>query len=236
MRIPATIILGDRLDVNMTKNSSTPKLRQNLADVSDAKAKQFLLELANLSEDRVLDHQTVAIFESRYAEIIPGKWRHFPPKPPPVNPRFKSGLLELIDQRNIFLSTPSFRDALRALWLAPDFRTKEWGVFRLIDQAVIVDTHPVDGMLPATFNIVDGHVAPLPPSTALEGCLRYLLRNAQTTVVCANSECPAPFFFASRKSQKYCSPDCALPAQRSYKRKWWANNGKQRRAQRAKRS
>lgn len=44
---------------------------------------------------------------------------------------------------------------------------------------------------------------------------------------CANPECPAPYFLAMRRSQKYCSETCALPAQREFKRAWWAEHGEQ---------
>ena len=218
----------------MQKNSSKPKPPRNLADVSKARAKKFLLELANLSDDRLSDSKRFAVanFERRYADIIPVKWLNFVEKSPLLDQRFVSGLLDLIDERNIYFSTSSFRDALRAIWIAPDFRTKQWGVFRLIENAVIGDTNPINGFPPATFNIVAGRVPPLPAPTPLEHCLRYLLQNARTAIFCANSECPAPFFFANRKSQKYCSDGCAQPAQRKFKRDWWARNGEKWRADR----
>jgi hypothetical protein len=43
---------------------------------------------------------------------------------------------------------------------------------------------------------------------------------------CANPTCPAPHFIAARKSQRYCSDACALPAQRESKRIWWVENGR----------
>jgi hypothetical protein len=42
---------------------------------------------------------------------------------------------------------------------------------------------------------------------------------------CANPECPAPYFLAKRRSQKYCTQECALPAQREFKKAWWAEHG-----------
>lgn len=42
---------------------------------------------------------------------------------------------------------------------------------------------------------------------------------------CLNPACPAPHFLAARKSQRYCSDACALPAQRESKRIWWAQHG-----------
>lgn len=48
---------------------------------------------------------------------------------------------------------------------------------------------------------------------------------------CPTPNCPAPYFIAQRRSQKYCSDACALPAQREFKRTWWrehGNNGRRR--------
>jgi hypothetical protein len=218
----------------MPKNSSKPKSPRNLADVSSARAKRFLLELANLSDDRLTDNgrQAVAIFEKRFAEIIPVKWLTFRNEPSLPSTGISSGLLGLIDERIRLYSTPSFRAALRAIWIAPDYRTKEWGVFRLIESAMITEANSINGIEPATLNIVEGRVLPLPSPTPLEQCLRYLLRNTNKTVFCSHSECPAPFFFGSRKSQKYCSTVCALPAQRKFKREWWSKNGKEWRTRR----
>jgi hypothetical protein len=232
MRFSATIILGERLDVNMTKNSSKHIRFQNLVRIPDRKVKRFLVDYANMSDD---GQRAIDAFERRYFDIIPSPWLLSSHKKT-VEESAPNSLLRFIDERNLIRFTPSFRDALRAIWIAPDQRTKEWGVFRLIEGAVISQTNPRPDEILGTLKIIDGSVAPLPPPSPLEQCLQYLLRNATKTLICSNQDCPARFFFASRKSQKYCSTDCALPAQRFYKRKWWAKNGKQRRTQRATRS
>jgi hypothetical protein len=47
---------------------------------------------------------------------------------------------------------------------------------------------------------------------------------------CPNPTCPAPYFFATKKGQKFCSTVCAEPAQREAKRKWWnEHRGKKKR-------
>lgn len=43
--------------------------------------------------------------------------------------------------------------------------------------------------------------------------------------VCLNPECPARYFFADRRTQKFCSEKCAEYAQREYKRRWWNAHG-----------
>jgi len=44
---------------------------------------------------------------------------------------------------------------------------------------------------------------------------------------CPTPNCPAPYFIAQRRSQKYCSDACSLPAQRECKRAWWREHGAQ---------
>jgi hypothetical protein len=42
---------------------------------------------------------------------------------------------------------------------------------------------------------------------------------------CPNPICPAPYFIAARRSRRYCSDACSLPAQRESKRAWWNQHG-----------
>jgi len=42
---------------------------------------------------------------------------------------------------------------------------------------------------------------------------------------CPTPKCPAPYFIARRRSQKYCSDACSLPVQRECKRAWWREHG-----------
>ena len=38
---------------------------------------------------------------------------------------------------------------------------------------------------------------------------------------CGHTDCPAPYFIANKRWQKFCSEECAGPANRESKRKWW---------------
>jgi len=53
---------------------------------------------------------------------------------------------------------------------------------------------------------------------------------------CPNPTCPAPHFIAARKSRRYCSDACALPAQREWKRIWWRAHGKEYRGRKHRKS
>jgi hypothetical protein len=62
---------------------------------------------------------------------------------------------------------------------------------------------------------------PVSLSTVLAiGCLYH----APYLRICPNSDCRARYFIATRKDQKYCSPECAEPAKLAAKRKWWNTN------------
>jgi len=65
-----------------------------------------------------------------------------------------------------------------------------------------------------------------PPATItrIEAAIFHLRQNRKRALHCPNPDCPAPYFFASKKGQKYCSPECAKPAQRESKRRWWAEH------------
>jgi hypothetical protein len=63
------------------------------------------------------------------------------------------------------------------------------------------------------------------PIVPAEDAVFVLLKNLERLRVCANRECKAPYFFDSRGNRLFCSEPCARPAQREYKRAWWATHG-----------
>lgn len=61
--------------------------------------------------------------------------------------------------------------------------------------------------------------------TSFEAAIFYLQTQLTDKLRrCPNPTCPAPYFFATKKGQKFCSTACAEPAQRESKRKWWNEN------------
>lgn len=50
------------------------------------------------------------------------------------------------------------------------------------------------------------------------------IHSADLMRVCMNPECPARYFIAYRRTQKFCSEKCAGPGQREAKRRWWNEN------------
>jgi hypothetical protein len=48
---------------------------------------------------------------------------------------------------------------------------------------------------------------------------------AGKTAICANKDCPNPYFIRKRKTQKYCEAGpCVAQAQKEQKREWWNKN------------
>jgi hypothetical protein len=120
------------------------------------------------------------------------------------------------------LSVPYLHQIFRAIWIEPDAKIRQWGAMilrvewcekRFPDRLYF---HEQDGVL---------RIAPPPPETGIERALEFLLRQHHQTRYCPNRECPAPYFFAKKHSQRYCSEDCAQTAERETKRKWWTENG-----------
>ena len=121
---------------------------------------------------------------------------------------------------------------LRNLWTEPDLRQKEWGVFAF---RYALYKYGDDALTNSKlFGILHDPAMSfrIPPPTPFEQALSYLVKVGDKARYCANSECPAPYFFVKRKNQRYCSEICAGPAQRELKRQWWAEHGEEWRAAR----
>jgi hypothetical protein len=69
----------------------------------------------------------------------------------------------------------------------------------------------------------------VPRVCPFEAAVYWLQVNQKLMVYCQGPVCPTPYFFRTEKGQKYCSPECANPARREAKLKWWNENRKERR-------
>lgn len=66
----------------------------------------------------------------------------------------------------------------------------------------------------------------VPRICPFEAAVYWLQVNQKLMVYCAGPMCAAPYFFRSEKGQRYCSPECADPARKEAKLKWWNENRK----------
>jgi hypothetical protein len=77
-----------------------------------------------------------------------------------------------------------------------------------------------------TFAIGVDFLDEAPRICPFEAAVYWLQVNQKLMVYCEGPVCPAPYFFRTEKGQKYCSPECADPARKQAKLKWWNENRK----------
>jgi hypothetical protein len=188
---------------------------KTLARISSVQAKRFLTELANLNDD------AVERFHKRFGALVPHYYRELSPgEYLSVDEDFKTideEMLKVYEEDRIL----ELRDLVRQIWVEPDLRTKRYGVFLLWKWSL--------------FSLMGGErniPSRLPPPNPFEQIIQVLIDAADLAHYCGNPECFTPYFFALRRNQKYCSDACAKPAQREFKRQWWAEHGEEWRASR----
>jgi hypothetical protein len=121
---------------------------------------------------------------------------------------------------------PWLRDMLRAAWDTTDEREREWLCFRMRDAyAVIVrrrnmSVEEIRAEEDAVVEVAGAHYV-APPPTPLEDAIFHFQHQGKRALHCRNPDCPAPYFFASRKNQKFCGTSCQEPARREGQRLWW---------------
>jgi hypothetical protein len=186
---------------------------KTLARISAVEARRFLMELANLRDD------AGGRFKKLFGDLLP--------------PASKAVFVMSLADNSFRVTTEEeirqgeergildLRNLVRKVWIEPDLRTKRYGVFLLWKWA----------MFPKGW-VEQGIPSSLPPPSPFEQVIQLLIDAADFARYCGNPECVAPYFFASRRNQKYCSDACAKPAQKEFKRQWWAEHGEEWRAAR----
>ena len=206
----------------MVSNSSRKSRFRTLASIRTDKAKKFLLQLANL------DEEAVPRFKRRFGDLF------FPEVPALL---IQNWAIRVEEEDVVDLSADEklwkywllpLRDSVRRLWIS-DERDKRWGTFRILEKYFLIGSSRLaEGPVK---DDVEWFLPPnLGPETTCEQIFTYMTGR---TSRCQNASCHTPYFFAIRRSQKYCSDVCAIPAQREFKRKWWAENGPEWRHKRA---
>jgi hypothetical protein len=190
--------------------SSTRKTTEPLATVSATEAELFLSELANLIDKP----EAADRFQRRFEDVMPKRMDY-------AQRRLAKTRAAKDYSRDYPL--PEFlynlRTMVRRIWREPNSRTREWLVFRLRQTELIATD--------SRFGLLEAFDVQVPSATRFELILGHMLNWADKLHCCGNEDCAAPYFFAKRRSQKYCSPTCALPAQRKSKLQWWSENGAQ---------
>ncbi len=144
---------------------------------------------------------------------------------------------------------PKVRTALRRIWTEQDVRQRDWYFYRLRDayshmivraeNPYLLDVTDVQGVekLEQTsrargdnpeqkarfFETWTGAdlLEDVPRICPFEAALYWLQANQRLMLRCGGAMCAAPYFFRTEKGQKFCSPECADPARREAKLRWW---------------
>lgn len=199
---------------NMQKNSRQKSSDKILGVITARKAERVLLDWVNLPSvaegvdsdkyEQILQHHSdVFTLEDTRAEAQKA-WRQ------ELNRALQTG-----------------QACLRRVWDAPDPRRRDWHIFVL--RGLYQDSQrrvlaPVRGVFTSMRDAHD-FLPDVPAVTPVEAALFYLQsRLAHRMLHCPNPTCAAPYFFKTKKVQKYCSPECADPARREAKRIWWNQN------------
>jgi hypothetical protein len=188
--------------------------------ISARTAEAFLVELANLhgpgsSLDPVA---TASEWDSLDRELHDGMKR--------MRRRYPNFL------GNTSIDVTKLRDFLRRAWQATDRRAREWWCFKireahtrklnLENRVAREGKEAIDDFFPRDEDLL----LDVPPITDFEAVIFYFQHQQTRTRKCANTDCPAPFFFATKKRQQFCSPACRKPAELASKLKWWHQKGK----------
>ena len=175
----------------------------------------FLMDAAIRQGATDIDWNPARRFHASYGHMlppIPDKVRKQPP-----------GFPE--DVPVIFIHTLKAR--LRATWRAPDQRSKLYGVYWIMRMFVPIPKNSWETLLQN-----NDYFTPEP--SPFEEALLNLINDSDLAKVCGNPDCPAPYFFATRPNQKYCTLECAKPAMRRAKLRYWNKVGKKNRAKQLK--
>jgi hypothetical protein len=199
-------------------------MTHDLAGLADQKLVDGLRELANLRDE------TPAV--GRFMRL----WPKLGEKPLSMPSGFSLGKSTLPEPFGYVIV---LRNCLREIWTGgPEANS--------LLTAFFVTSSPITELLPPGMLSPQG-VFPLSPKgrfeadwrrggltyhpeTDLQKALYLLLRRSGRAKVCANPECPAPYFVANKARDRYCSPACLQPFQRQWKRDWWNRVGSKRRA------
>jgi predicted nucleic acid-binding Zn ribbon protein len=123
------------------------------------------------------------------------------------------------------------RDDIRLAWDAQDRRHRDWYLFllRLNFQHNVVIRDTMAKTEPADPFRLEARFKAIPALTPFEAAIVHFQNAvADRAKHCSSPVCGDPYFIAVKRWQKFCSEQCAGPANRESKRKWWQEHGKRR--------
>ncbi len=124
-----------------------------------------------------------------------------------------------------FLPAWQARQALREIWRGNSDKVTQV-LLPSLDE-IFADPDP-EGLWPPQLKVnwQRGEFVYVPRSE-FQGAVYQLFLRSALAKVCANPDCPAPYFIAGRRTQQYCSEKCSGVLQRAHKLRWWKEHGKE---------
>lgn len=198
------------------------------------------------SETKILGQVTPRIAEAFVSDVanLQDNWSHkasdqpVSPEMKRLNERYPNVFSQLRNKPLLLLQVmDNMRHFLRVAWQATDGRHRDWYLFEMRrtyrdfliaaeDRPRKITKYPAHGDIPElTIEEIDSRLEEPPPALSLEAILYYFqTRIRDRAKYCGNPDCPAPYFIAKKRWQKYCSEECAGLANREAKRRWWHEN------------
>jgi len=194
------------------------------ARISADKAEEFLVELLNSQVTNEFfpgDPKRAERFFERFNDLLPKNlWFGSKPYEPIVIAAVGAGkqvgaaCLRALRRARLFLA---------AAWRSPTALAREVFLLRLIALYLQIDEPQASTSVGYNAEYADAEVR-----RGIDGFCLVLIRALHVLDrmrYCLNPECPAPYFFAKKRRQKYCTEECAGAGQRELKRVWWAEHG-----------
>lgn len=234
------------------------KQNQTLATLSSKAIEEFIVELLNLHpggaarftrrfaaflfEPRILKALTDTYIAQRNRRLVAviGPKDQIIPRAKATDPVYIDDLgkfHEIVEKDKPDLTkvvedivVPYFYEMFRATWLEPDAKKRQWGWAILRTDLARIWVSGSNYLSLWDDNSERLRLPQPPEELPIEKAYDYLLKHHQRTRYCPNPECAAPYFFAKRHTQKYCSEKCAQNCERESKRRWWAEHGEEWRA------
>ncbi|MGO9863041.1 MAG: hypothetical protein ACLPLR_05480 [Terriglobales bacterium] len=202
------------LESNTRLKSSGKRGHQILGVLSEKRAVAFLTDCANLESTPEKKESELLRLSKLYADIVPLPALHTHQ----LELSSALGFIALLLQKGWDAPPPRER-----VWFFRDAETYSRHLLaKAADRGMWMTGYPQS---PGHTRVMTFHfVNPPAHPTLLEAAFYYLGQHVEHAQHCANPDCPAPYFFATKKGQKYCSPECAQPARRASKLRWWNEN------------
>lgn len=141
--------------------------------------------------------------------------------------------MQTVAREELVLFAPIVRTTLCRLWREQDARQRDWYCYRLRDAHRLMVRHlegwgesTVWGGKKTVQRLLDYALQDAPAISPFEAAIYWAQTNQKLMLYCGNPTCATPYFFRAEKGQKFCSPNCADPARKESKLKWWNEHRK----------